>query len=135
MTDFVLRPRAPKDYHYILSNLTSCGANDPTSYTTRMRAAEMVGLTSSAFSKYEDQYSSIKELRSAFHRQLALDSKIEKVRVSALPFASVVCLTPAAQTELKLKEKMEVSLIRDELQRAYEKKLRKVASLLRCCCD
>ncbi len=77
----MLRPRAPKDYHYILSNLTSCGCNDPTSYTTRMRAAEMVGLRSSAFSQFEDRYGGIQELRSAFHKQLALDSKIEKVAV------------------------------------------------------
>eukprot|EP01034_Spumella_vulgaris_P029963 gene29963-37102_t len=108
ITEHINRPRESKDYHYILSNLTSRGCNDPTSYTTRMRAAEMVGLTSSAFKDFEDQYGSIQELRSVFHKQLALDSKIEKV-----------------QADLKLREKMQVNLIRTELQRTYEKRLRK----------
>lgn len=74
----------------MLSNLTSCGANDPASYTTRMRAAEMVGLRSSAFRLFEEQYSGIQELRSAFHKQLALDAKIEKVAVSGR--SSSACL-------------------------------------------
>jgi hypothetical protein len=82
LANHIFRPRTPKDYHYILSNLTSRGCNDPTSYTTRMRAAEMVGLTSSAFRHFEDQYGNIQEMRNVFHKQLALDSKIEKVQVS-----------------------------------------------------
>lgn len=80
----LIRPRAPKDYHYILVRGEHNGSNEPTRYTTRMRADKLVGLTSSAFSTYEDNYAAIQELRDVFSRQVALDAKIEKVEVSLL---------------------------------------------------
>jgi hypothetical protein len=76
-----IRPRAPKDYHYILVQTEHSGSNEPTRYTTRMRADKMVGLTSSAFSTYEESYAAIQELRDIFNKQVALDAKIEKVEV------------------------------------------------------
>ncbi len=79
--DLLVRPRIAKDYHYIIANPNHCGANIPTSYTTRMKAEEMVGLTSSILKHFEDTYSKIKELRSVFNKQLALDTKIEKIEV------------------------------------------------------
>jgi hypothetical protein len=75
------RPRTPKDYQYIILNVSDCGPNIPTSYTTRMKSNEMVGLTSSAFKNYEDLYKKINELHSVFNRQLALDSKITQIEV------------------------------------------------------
>jgi ubiquinone biosynthesis protein Coq4 len=47
-----------------------------------MRADKMVGLTSSAFSTYEESYAAIQELRDIFNKQVALDAKIEKVEVT-----------------------------------------------------
>ena len=46
-----------------------------------MKADKMVGLTSSAFSDYEDKYNEVLRLRDIFNKQLALDEKIEKVEV------------------------------------------------------
>ena len=77
------RPRAPKDYHYILIRAEHNGSNEPTRYTTRMRGDKMVGLTSSAFSTYEDNYEAIQQLRDIFNKQVALDAKIEKVEVES----------------------------------------------------
>lgn len=57
------------------------GANEPTRYTTRMRGDKMVGLMSSAFSTYEDNYAAIQQLRDIFSKQVALDAKIDKVEV------------------------------------------------------
>ncbi|RYY72678.1 hypothetical protein EON63_20560 [archaeon] len=73
----------PKDYHYVISNPDHSGANQPTSYTTRMKALECVGLTSSAFKLYEDAYKKIQELRDVFAKQLALDQRIERMEVSS----------------------------------------------------
>jgi ABC-type uncharacterized transport system fused permease/ATPase subunit len=50
-----------------------------------MKADKMVGLNSSAFSTYEENYAAIQELRDVFNRQVALDARIEKVEV---PYAS-----------------------------------------------
>ena len=47
-----------------------------------MRGDKMVGLTSSAFSTYEDNYQAIQQLRDIFNKQVALDAKIEKVEVT-----------------------------------------------------
>lgn len=44
----------------------------------------MVGLNSSAFSTYEDNYAAIQQLRDVFAKQVALDARIEKVEVSML---------------------------------------------------
>lgn len=79
---FALRPRLPKDYHYIVANPEHCGANEATSYTTRMKAHELVGVTSSAFPLYEDAYQKIMQLRDVFGKQLALDGRIERLEVS-----------------------------------------------------
>lgn len=76
------RPRVPKDYHYILVKTSHQGPNEGTRYTTRMKADKMVGLTSSAFSDYEDKYNEVLRLRDLFNKQLALDEKIEKVEVT-----------------------------------------------------
>lgn len=46
-----------------------------------MRALEMVGLTSSAFSEFEDNYKKILDIKSIFHKQVALEAKIEKIEV------------------------------------------------------
>lgn len=81
VNEHICRPRTSKDYHYVVANPNHCGANIPTSYTTRMKALEMVGLTSSAFKNFEDAYAKIQELRTVFTKQLALDAKIEKVTV------------------------------------------------------
>lgn len=81
VNEHICRPRTSKDYHYIVANLVHCGANVPTSYATRMKAMEMVGLTSSAFKHFEDAYGKIKALRDVFSKQLALEAKIEKVTV------------------------------------------------------
>ena len=75
------RPRAPKDYHYLLVLSAHHGPNEPTRYTTRMHGQRMVGLTSSAFTEFEDAYNQIQELRDVFNKQIALDAKIEKVQV------------------------------------------------------
>jgi len=102
------RPRTPKDYIYIILSKEDRGPNIPTSYTTRMKADLMVGLMSSAFKHYEENYQKIKELRQIFHRQLALDAKIEKI-----------------ENGMKTKEAMIKRKIQDQLQRALEKKLNK----------
>lgn len=47
-----------------------------------MKGDKMVGLTSSAFSNYEDNYNEVLRLREVFNKQIALDAKIEKVEVS-----------------------------------------------------
>jgi hypothetical protein len=47
-----------------------------------MKGDEMVGLTSSILKQFEETYEKIKQLRNVFHKQLALDTKIEKVEVS-----------------------------------------------------
>jgi hypothetical protein len=57
-----------------------------------MKADKMVGLNSSAFSTYEENYAAIQELRDVFNRQVALDAKIEKVEVSA---AAVIGAMPS----------------------------------------
>lgn len=62
-------------------NTAHNGSNEPTRYTTRMKADKMVGLNSSAFSTYEENYAAIQELRDVFNRQVALDARIEKVEV------------------------------------------------------
>jgi hypothetical protein len=67
------------------------GSNEPTRYTTRMRADKMVGLTSSAFSTYEESYAAIQELRDIFNKQVALDAKIEKVEVRQAFCDTVAC--------------------------------------------
>lgn len=76
------RPRTPKDYHFILVNPQHCGANEPTRYSTRMKGDKMAGLTSSAFTAFEDSYNNILQLRDIFNKQLALDAKIERIEVS-----------------------------------------------------
>ena len=83
-------PRTSKDYHYIIQNPNHCGANIPTTFTTRMRAEEMVGLTSSALKHFEETYEKIKELKDVFSKQLALDAKIEKVEVCVQCFVIAI---------------------------------------------
>ena len=68
-----------------------------------------MGLRSSAFNHYEDNYAAIQEMRDIFNKQLALDAKIEKVEASLI-----------------VKSKMQKKMIQDELQRKFEKKLKKV---------
>ena len=46
----------------------------------------MVGLTSSAFSEFEDNYAEIQLLRDIFNKQVALDAKIEKVEVNMIVY-------------------------------------------------
>jgi len=84
ITEHINRPRAPKDYHYILVRSEHSGSNEPTRYTTRMRGDKMVGLTSSAISEFEENYAAIQQLRDIFNKQVALDAKIEKVEVCTL---------------------------------------------------
>jgi hypothetical protein len=108
ITEHIYRPRSPKDYHYIVSNAETQGANDPATFSARMKAGECVGLSSSAFRTFEKEYEEIKLRREMFARQLALDAKIESSQI-------------ALQTRTKaLKAEMQ-----KELQRAIEKKLRK----------
>lgn len=109
VNEHINRPRTSKDYLYIISNSSHRGPNIPTSYTTRMKANELVGLTSSAFKDYEDAYAKIMELRDVFNKQLALDARIEKV-----------------ENDMKVKEAMKIKMLQKQLQRALEKKLRKV---------
>jgi hypothetical protein len=66
--------------------LQTSGANDPTSYTTRMKSNECVGLRSSAFASYEDNYAAIKQLKDIFNKQIALDTKIDKIEVISCSF-------------------------------------------------
>lgn len=87
------RPRAAKDYHYILANTTTQGANEPVQYTTRMKAGECVGLTSSSFPEYEQEYAEINKMRSAFNKQLALDDKLEKIKVELQTIVIFVVFT------------------------------------------
>lgn len=75
------RPRGTKDYHYIVSRVQTSGSTEPTTYTTRMKANECIGLRSSAFSEYEDKYKEIQELRDVFNKQVALEERIQKVEV------------------------------------------------------
>ena len=63
---------------------THQGSNEATRYTTRMKGDKMIGLTSSAFSDYEDNYNEVLRLREVFNKQIALDAKIEKVEVSII---------------------------------------------------
>jgi len=102
------RPRVPKDYHYIVARLQSSGMNQPTSYTTRMEAAECVGLRSSAFTEYEDKYKAIQELRDTYNKQVALEERIQKV-----------------EADLRTKQLMHKAYVQNEMQRKVEKKLRK----------
>jgi len=108
ITEHINRPRSSKDYHYLIINSQSQGANDPATFTTRMKAGECVGLSSSAFRTFEKEYEEIKLRREIFARQLALDSKIEN---------SVIALKTR---EMALKADLQ-----RELQRGIEKKLRK----------
>eukprot|EP01038_Epipyxis_sp_PR26KG_P007229 gene7229-9860_t len=108
VTEHINRPRVAKDYHYILAKQDTQGANQPTSYTTRMKAGEFVGLTSSAFPTYEEAYLKIKQQREVFARQLALDAKLEQL-----------------QLDMKMKELQHKQHITKSLQYALEKKLRK----------
>ncbi len=108
ITEHINRPRSSKDYHYLVTNIETQGANDPASFTTRMKAGECVGLSSSAFRSFEKEYEEIKLRREIFARQLALDSKIEN---------SIIALKTR---EMALKADLQ-----RELQRGIEKKLRK----------
>eukprot|EP00605_Chrysophyceae_sp_TOSAG23-4_P002432 GSChrysophyteH1.ASY1.ANO1.2691.1 assembled CDS len=108
ITEHINRPRASKDYHYYLENKQTQGANDPTSFTTTMKAGECVGLSSSAFRVFEKDYEEIKLRREIFARQLALDTKIEN---------SVIAMKTK---EASLKAEMQ-----KELQMKIEKKMRK----------
>eukprot|EP00606_Chrysophyceae_sp_TOSAG23-5_P001341 GSChrysophyteH2.ASY1.ANO1.566.1 assembled CDS len=108
ITEHINRPRASKDYHYYLANIRTHGANDPTTFTTTMKAGECVGLSSSAFRTFEKDYEEIKLRRDIFARQLALDTKIEN---------SVIAM--------KTKEAALKSEMQKELQMAIEKKMRK----------
>lgn len=108
ITEHINRPRAPKDYHYIISNSKTRGANDPAAFACRMKSGECVGLSSSAFNSFEKEYAEIKMRREIFARQLALDAKIEN-----------------SQMVMKTREKALKAEMQRELQRAIEKKLRK----------
>lgn len=108
ITEHINRPRSPKDYHYIISNIESQGANDPATFSARMKAGECVGLSSSAFRTFEKEYEEIKLRREMFARQLALDAKIE-----------------SSQIALQTREKAMKADMQKELQRNIEKKLRK----------
>eukprot|EP01039_Chlorochromonas_danica_P009908 gene9908-10956_t len=109
ITEHINRPRLPKDYHYIVANPEHCGANEATSYTTRMKAHELVGVTSSAFPLYEDAYQKIMQLRDVFGKQLALDGRIERL-----------------EEEVRIKEIQRKNQIQRELQLALEKRLKKI---------
>jgi hypothetical protein len=108
ITEHINRPRSPKDYHYIITNIETQGANDPASFSARMKAGECVGLSSSAFRTFEKEYEEIKLRREMFARQLALDAKIE-----------------SSQIALQTREKALKAELQKELQRNIEKKLRK----------
>ncbi len=108
ITEHINRPRAPRDYHYIIANVRTQGANDPASFTTRMKAGECVGLSSSAFRTFEKEYNAIKLRREMFARQLALDAKIENSTLM-----------------LQTREKALKADLQNQLQRGIEKKLRK----------
>ena len=108
ITEHINRPRAPKDYHYIIANSKTRGANDPAAFACRMKSGECVGLSSSAFNSFEKEYAEIKVRREIFARQLALDAKIEN-----------------SQMVMKTREKALKAEMQRELQRAIEKKLRK----------
>lgn len=108
ITEHINRPRSPKDYHYIISNIETQGANDPATFGARMKAGECVGLSSSAFRTFEKEYEEIKLRREMFARQLALDAKIE-----------------SSQIALQTREKALKAELQKELQRNIEKKLRK----------
>lgn len=111
VNEHINRPRLAKDYHYLVANLFHRGANIPTSYTARMRAGEMIGVTSSAFATFEDNYAKIQQLRDVFARQVALESKIENV-----------------EKTLVEREGMHIRSIQRQLQRAIEKKLKKATN-------
>jgi hypothetical protein len=81
ITEHISRPRSPRDYHEIIAAKKHHGPNIPTSYVTRMKAGVMVGLTSSIFTSYEDNYQHISKLRDIFNKQLALEMKIDQVEV------------------------------------------------------
>jgi len=108
ITEHINRPRAPKDYHYILVNIKTRGANDPAAFAAKMKSGECVGLMSTAFNSFEKEYAEIKLRREIFARQLALDAKIEH-----------------SQMVMKTREKAIKAEMQKELQRAIEKKLRK----------
>lgn len=109
ITEHINRPRLAKDYLYVIVNVEHCGSNAATSYTTRMKSAEMVGLTSSAFQQYEDNYQKILELRDTFGKQLALDARIERL-----------------ENDLKIKSAAKQRAIQQELQYALEKRMKKI---------
>ena len=91
ITEHINKPREPKDYHYILVRSQHNGSNEPTRYTTRMKGDRLVGLTSSAFAAFEDNYNAIQQLRDIFNKQVALDAKIEKVEVCVMFFSLFNC--------------------------------------------
>lgn len=108
ITENINRPRAPKDYHYIVQNNASCGANDPASFAAKLKGQEFVGLSSSVFKEFEKEYAEIMERRAIFAKQLALDAKIE-----------------ASQMKIKIKEIETKERMKREIQGKLEKKLRK----------
>ena len=108
ITEHINRPRDPKDYHYIVTNVRTQGANDPSSFTTRMKAGECIAISSSAFRTFEKDYEEIKLRREMFARQLALDAKIENSTLM-----------------LQTREKALKADLQKQLQRGIEKKLRK----------
>ena len=108
ITEHINRPRSSKDYHYIVSNEETQGANDPATFAARMKSGECVGLSSSAFRTFEKEYEEIKARREMFARQLALDAKIESSEIA-----------------LRTREKSKKAEMQKELQRAIEKKMRK----------
>lgn len=108
ITEHIARPRTAKDYEYIIRKIYGCGSNEPASYAVKNRGGEFFCLQSSAFTIYEKEYEGIKERREAFARQLALENKIEMIEVN-----------------LKARDKAMTTLMKGQMQRQIEKKLRK----------
>jgi hypothetical protein len=110
ITEHINRPRASKDYHYVVKNIISCGANDPHAFSVQMRGGEFFNYLPLALKSFEEDYENIKARKERAARHLALDAKIENSEVA-----------------LKVKEKTMEAAIRRELQFKLEKKLKKAS--------
>jgi len=110
ITEHINRPRAAKDYHYVIQVTKSQGANDPIAFTIAMRRGEFFDIVSLAHKEFEETYGKIQAQREILARQMALDTKIENSEVM-----------------LKIKEKELELQIQRQMQRAIEKKLRKAS--------
>eukprot|EP01035_Chromulina_nebulosa_P018540 gene18540-24260_t len=114
VTEDINRPRIPKDYHYMLASKESIGSPEPSTFLIKLKGHEYFGLVLSSLNIYEEKYSSIKEKREVYARQIALDTKIEYTKMV-----------------LKSREKGIQDKYQLEIQRAMEKKLRKVTKSIK----